>query len=131
MLKRLATFLTAFFLFLNSNVSLALSEIVKKIEISGNDRISDEVILMFSDVDLGQDIKNSKVNEIRKNLYETKFFNNVSVTLENNLISITVDEAPLIENVIISGIKAKKIRELIRENFILKTRTSFNEFQLL
>ena len=112
-------------------LSFSNSEIIKQIKVEGNDRISDEVILMFSDVDLGQDIKNSKVNEIIKNLYETKFFNNVSVTLENNLISITVDEAPLIENVIISGIKAKKIRELIRENFILKTRTSFNEFQLL
>ena len=112
-------------------LSFSNSEIIKQIKVEGNDRISDEVILMFSDINLGQDIKSSKVNEIIKNLYETKFFNNVSVTLESNLISITVDEAPLIENVIISGIKAKKIQEQIRKNFILKTRTSFNEFQLL
>jgi len=112
-------------------LSFSNSEIIKQIKVEGNDRISDEVILMFSDINLGQDIKSSKVNEIIKNLYETKFFNNVSVTLESNLISITVDEAPLIENVIISGIKAKKIQEQIRKNFILKTRTSFNDFQLL
>ena len=112
-------------------LSFSNSEIIKQIKVEGNDRITDEIILMFSDINLGQDIKSSKINEIIKNLYETNFFNDVSVTLENNLILITVDEAPLIENVIISGIKAKKIQEQIRKNFILKTRTSFNDFQLL
>ena len=86
---------------------------------------------MFSDIDQGQDINNSKINEIIKNLYETNFFKNVSVTLENNTISIIVDEAPLIENIVISGVKAKKNQELIKENLTLKARSSFNDFQLL
>jgi outer membrane protein insertion porin family len=86
---------------------------------------------MFSDIDQGQDINNFEINEIIKNLYETNFFNNVSVILENNKISIIVDEAPLIESIIISGVKAKKNQELIRENLTLKARSSFNDFQLL
>ena len=105
-------------------LSFSNSEIIKQIKVEGNNRITDEIILMFSDIDLGQDIKSSKINEIIKNLYETNFFNDVSVTLENNLILITVDEAPLIDNIVISGIKAKKIHKLITNNFILKRRSS-------
>ncbi len=67
-------------------LSYSNSEIVKEIQISGNERITDEIILMFSDIELGQDLKNSNINEIIKNLYETNFFDNVSVTLENNKI---------------------------------------------
>ena len=65
---------------------------------------------MFSGIELGQDVKNSDINNIIKNLYETNFFNNVSVTLNNNIILINVDEAPIIENIVISGIKAEKIK---------------------
>ena len=86
---------------------------------------------MFSDIELGQDVKNSDINNIIKNLYETNFFNNVSVTLNNSIILINVDEAPIIENVIITGIKAQKIKELIKDNFKLKSRSSFNDVQLI
>jgi len=115
------------FLFL----SLSYSEILKEIKINGNERITDEIISMFSDIELGQDVKNSDINNIIKNLYETNFFNNVSVTLNNSIILINVDEAPIIENIIITGIKAQKIKELIKDNFKLKSRSSFNDVQLI
>ena len=115
------------FLFL----SLSYSEILKEIKINGNVRITDEIISMFSDIELGQDVKNSDINNIIKNLYETNFFNNVSVTLNNSIILINVDEAPIIENIIITGIKAQKIKGLIKDNFKLKSRSSFNDVQLI
>ena len=115
------------FLFL----TLSYSEILKEIKIDGNVRITDEIISMFSDIELGQDVKNSDINNIIKNLYETNFFNNVSVTLNNSIILINVDEAPIIENIIITGIKAQKIKELIKDNFKLKSRSSFNDVQLI
>ena len=37
---------------------------------------------MFSGIDVGKDITSSDVNEIIKNLFETNFFNNVSVVFE-------------------------------------------------
>ena len=115
------------FLFL----TLSYSEILKEIKINGNVRITDEIISMFSDIELGQDVKNSDINNIIKNLYETNFFNNVSVTLNNSIILINVDEAPIIENIIITGIKAQKIKGLIKDNFKLKSRSSFNDVQLI
>jgi len=111
-------------------LSISNSDVVKQIDIKGNDRISDEIILMFSEINVGQNIKTSEINEIIKNLYDSNFFKKVSVKFDNNLVLINVVEAPLIENITISGIKAKKNIALIRENFTLKERSSFNEFRL-
>ena len=113
------------------HLSVSNSEIIEQIKIEGNKRITDEIILMFSGIDVGKDITSSDVNEIIKNLFETNFFNNVSVVFENNLVSIIVDEAPLIDKIVFDGLKAKKIEKKIRDNLKLKSRSSYNEFQLV
>ena len=112
------------------SLSVSNSEVVNQIKIEGNKRITDEIILMFSGINVGEDITSSEVNGIIKDLFETNFFNNVSVVFENNLVSITVDEAPLIDKIIFSGLKAKKIEKKISDNLKLKSRSSYNEFQL-
>ena len=78
-------------------LSFSYSEIIKEIRIDGNERITDEIISMFSDIELGQDVKSSDINKVIKNLYESNFFINVSTSLNNSILSINVDEAPLIE----------------------------------
>ena len=112
-------------------LSFSYSEIVKEIRIDGNERITDEIISMFSDIEIGQDVKSSDINKVIKNLYESNFFINVSASLNNSILSINVDEAPLIENIVITGIKAQKNIELIKNNFILRSRSSFNNVQLI
>jgi len=81
------------------HLSISNSEVINQIKIEGNKRITDEIILTFSGIDVGKDLTSSEVNEITKNLFETSFFNNVSVVFENNLVSIIVDEAPLIDKI--------------------------------
>ena len=44
------------------------AEIIKKIEITGNERISDETVKVYGDVSINQNVDNSKINEIIKNL---------------------------------------------------------------
>jgi len=111
-------------------LSFSFSEIVKKIQITGNSRISDETILMFSNINKGQDFNSSMLNELLKNLYNSNFFSNVSAKFESHIISIHVEEAPLIKDIKITGIKAEKFKKLIRESLILKPRGSFNNFYL-
>ena len=72
-------------------LSVSNSEVINQINIEGNKRITDEIILMFSRIDIGNEITSSEVNEITKNLFETNYFNNLSVLFENNLVSIIVD----------------------------------------
>ena len=108
--------------------SSVLSDIIKKIEVKGNERISADTIIMFADVDLNQNIDDVKLNEIIKNLYDTNFFKNVSVEIKSNILRLNVIELPIIEKVNIKGIKANKINDAINKNLKLKSRSSFDEF---
>ena len=91
-------------------------------------RISDETVLMFSRISEGQNFDNSMLNEVLKNLYDSNFFSDVSVKFEDNIIKINLEEAPLIKDIKISGIKAEKFKKLIRESLILKPRGSFTSY---
>ena len=110
---------------------LAFSQTLNKIEIKGNERIPNETILMFSDVEVGEIIDDNKLNLILKNLYESNFFKNVFVKINDGLLEIELIEYPIIEKISFNGIKAKKIVELITKNLELKSRSSFNSLILL
>ncbi len=115
------------FLFLNSG----FSQSIEKINISGNQRVSDETIIMFTGIELNEVYNDNKSNEILKNLYNSNFFENISVTFENGLLNINVVELPIIDQINFTGLKAKKYQELIEKNISLKARSSYNEVLLL
>ena len=68
-------------LFLFTTFSFGNSSIIEKITIKGNERISNETIILFSPVEINQNITNDRLNEILKNIYDTNFFKEVSVNL--------------------------------------------------
>jgi len=122
--------LLTFFLNFSFFLPFSLADKINQIQIIGNERISDETIKIFSDVEIDQDIKTSNLDTILKDLYKTNYFNNVSVNFIDGVLLIKVEEAPLINEIIISGLKAKKFKELVRKNLILKPRNSFNDYLL-
>ena len=130
MFNKLKFYFATIFVAINCFYSIAASEIISKIEVSGNERVSYETIVMFSGANLNEDINNKKFNIILKNLYNTNFFENVSVILENDILKIKVKEFPIIENIFFKGLKAKKNKEIIRKNLLLKSRSSYNKFFL-
>ena len=68
----------------------------------------------------GKDYEASDVNLLIKKLYDSNFFSNISVKLENNLLSIVVEENPIINSIIFDGEKAKKYKKVIRELLTLR-----------
>ena len=84
------------------------AEIVKKIEINGNKRVSEETIKLYGEIELNKDYKEQDLNPIINNLYETEFFEDVKVSLNNNILIIDVKEYPIINQLIIIGEKSKK-----------------------
>ena len=107
------------------------SEIIKKIEISGNERISSETIKMFTKKNIGENIDDKDLNEILKRIYDSTFFDDVKVSIKENTLKIEVLENPLVENVEIKGPKSKKIVEELKKNLQVKARTSYNEISFL
>ena len=66
-----------------SNFTLLNAEIVNKIEILGNKRVSDETVKVYSGIDDNKrDYLKSDLDQILKNIYDTNFFSNVSVKIE-------------------------------------------------
>jgi len=110
--------------------TFAQSDIVNKIEINGNVRIPDSTIKMFSQIDIGKDINSEHINQSLKKLYETNFFDDVSIKLESNILTVTVVENPIIENISYNGIKSNSLKEKITENLNLTSRSSFNKILL-
>ena len=98
---------------------------INNIKIKGNERISDETIILFSEFNIGNDITNNKLNQITKNLYETNFFEDVKVVLDKNVLRIDVKEYPLINQLIIFGEDSKKFTDEIKKNLQLKEKKSF------
>ena len=115
--------INSFFLFSFSNATEILN-----IQVKGNERISDESIILFSGLDIGDNLTNKKLNEIIKNLYETNFFENVNVKVLDQNLLITVSESPIIDKVEFDGIKSDKIKDSLRSFVNLKSRSSYNEF---
>ena len=119
---------TITFLFLFSTISYAKT--VKNIIIKGNERISNETIKVFSSIKVGDEIDTDKINQIIKNLYDSNFFENISANYENQELVITVTESPIINKVVFNGLKSKTLKNSITKNIILKSRSSYNEYQL-
>jgi len=118
-----------FFLLISFNTFLK-AEIVSKIIVEGNNRISPETIKMFSGVSEKDDLSESDLNQVLKNLYDSNFFELVSVKLENNTLIISVKENPIIQNINYEGIKSTDLLSDLKKNVVLKSRSSFNEILL-
>ena len=116
----------AIFLFF-SFFSNSIAEVVKKIEVKGNERISLETIVIFGDIVIGKNYEISDVNQLIKKLYETTFFQEISVELENNKLSILVKENAIVNEIVFNGEKAEKYKEKLREVLSLKEKGSFVE----
>ncbi len=91
------------------------SDIIKKFEILGNDRITNETIIMFSSLNIGDEINENSLNEALKNLYYTDYFKNVELSVTDKTVIIKVTENPIIQSIIIEGIKRDSVYDKIKE----------------
>ena len=65
---------------------------------------------MFSGVKLNDDLNTSELNQILKKLYDTNFFKDIALNLNENVLFINVKENPIIEKITYKGIKEKNFR---------------------
>ena len=121
--------LKIFFLFFYSSL-LYSSEKINEFNIIGNDRISDETVILFTGYKINDSINDSDLNEIMKKLYNTNFFEDLTIIFENNILSIRLKENPLIQTIIFEGIKKESLVEQIKEILIQKEKSSFIESKI-
>ena len=105
-------YIIAFLLFINT---YAYSEIVSKVEVEGNSRVSKETILVYGDISLNSDYETSDLNRILKNLYSTNFFDDIKLTLDNGVLKIIVKEYPIVNNIKVDGEPKKERKKELLE----------------
>ena len=112
-LKKKKIFINHLIIILLFLFSSAKASVYEEIVITGNERISIETIIMFSGLKLQDDISVEELNNSVKKLYETNYFKDVSISIDDKKLSITVEENPIIQSIIIEGVKNKEIKKKI------------------
>ena len=120
-------FFTILFFLFSFNLS---AEVVQKLNVKGNNRISEETIKVYGGISLGKDYSNSQINEILKNLYDTNFFEDIKISLTSGTLSVAVKEYAVINFIDLDGEKSNNIKKSILEKLNLKIKESFIENKL-
>ena len=108
-------------------ISTSFAEMINSIEISGNKRLSKPSILLFGKIENKKDYSNENLNLILKNLYETNFFKQVNLNIENSILKIKVLENPIIEDIEINGLDNKEFEKELLSVLTLSNRKPYVE----
>ncbi len=110
--------------------TLLNAEIIKKVQITGNKRVSDQTVLIYGDININQNYSEKDINLILEKLYKTNFFENVDLKLSNGILKVNLVEYPTIKNLIILGESRNKYQDQIKKIIQLKEKDSFIENRL-
>ena len=116
------------FLLLFSGITFA--EVVNKIDISGNVRLTSETIKVLGGFNIDDDLIDYDLNQIVKDLYSSDFFKDVDISFKDNILKINVIENPIIQSIFIKGIKKKPIEEQLFKNLSIKEKSSYIPFKI-
>tara|TARA_Y100000590_G_scaffold261805_1_gene293852 strand:- start:885 stop:3119 length:2235 start_codon:yes stop_codon:yes gene_type:complete len=104
---------------------LSSAEVINDVVVKNNKRITKETIITLGDINLGENYEKSDLDKVLKNLYNTNFFSDIKVSVENNTLTIFIEENKIIQSIVLNGIKANRIKEAILEDLLLKERSPF------
>ena len=118
------TFFLSLFILI-SYTSFLKAEKVNEIIISGNERISDETLIVYGEISKNKDYTQEGINNIIKKLYDTKFFSKISINFSNGVLKINVEENPIINSISLQGEPTKKFTKALLNFMTLKEKSSF------
>ena len=108
----------------------AYSNEINSFKVIGNDRVSEETIIMFSNLKVGSKIDETILNDTLKELYYTNYFKNINLDFDEGVLIINVVENPIIENIIIDGVENNQIYKVIDEITAKLNKSPFVESKI-
>ena len=117
-----------FLLLFSSIITFTNAEIINDIKLENNKRVGKESILAFGNIKLGKDYSEEDINQILNKLYDTNFFSNIKLRIENNILIVNLEEKKIIQTILIEGIKSKENTDNILKQLKLKDKSPFDEF---
>ena len=111
--KHLLKIFKLFLILLFLKIPIANAQVYNDIKVSGNNRLSIETVLMFSGLKAKNEINLEDLNIAIKKLYETNYFKDIEFITVDDTLEIKIIENPIIQSVVINGIKNKSIEKQI------------------
>jgi len=95
---------------------------IKQVKVLGNKRVSSNTIEALVDKKITQ-IDSIYINNLTRKIYNTEFFSNVKISYDTNILSISVEENPIVNFFYINGITGSDLDEVnkivsLKENSI-------------
>lgn len=81
----------------------ALAEVVKDIKVDGNERIDATAVETYLGIHRGDDVNRDDLDGGLKKLYDTGFFADVGIDMQNGVVTVFTTENPSINDVIFEG----------------------------
>ena len=116
------------FIFLSST---AIAEVINDVKINGNSRVSDETIKIYGKITLNENYDQKRLNSTLRNLFKTKFFEDVNLKIDKSTLIVNVKEYPILNQLIITGEKNLRTTRELKKNITLKEKNSFIESDLV
>ena len=77
---------------------------------------------------MGSDYNEGDINNILIELYNTNFFSDIKLKVENGILIVDVKEKKIIQSILIEGIKSKENTTKILKQLKLKDKSPFDKF---
>ena len=91
------------FVYIHFTTQSLWAEKLNEIIISGNERISDETLIVYGEIKKNKNYTQDDIDNIIKNLYDTKFFSKISINFSGGILKINVEENPIINSITLQG----------------------------
>ena len=127
MTKLIIKILIFFILILN----FSFANEIKKITVIGNERISKDTIILFSELKANDKITNELLNNSIKKLYSTNYFEIIEIEYTSQEVIIKVKENKIIQSIQVKGIKNKTIKSSVEEMLLKYEKTSYLSEKIL
>lgn len=112
-------------LFWSAEVTAANDFIVRDIKITGLQRVSKGTVLNYLPVQVGEEIGTASTPQIIRALYETGFFQSVTLERQGNTLIVSVVERATIGSVAVVGnkeIPSDKMKDILKDMGLVKGR---------
>ena len=106
-------------IFLDISVSFSNDYFIKKVEITGNKRISTSFISNITNKYFNKKITDEEINLITKDLYKSDFFDDITVKVDNDTLQIEVIETPIINEIYFFGnsfFTEEQLKDIVKIN---------------
>ena len=106
-------------IFLDISVSFSNDYFIKKVEITGNQRIPTSFITNITNKFFNKKITDEEINLITKDLYNSDFFDEITVKVDNDTLQIEVIETPIINEIYFFGnsfFTEEQLKDIVKIN---------------